>query len=153
MSREERQDVEQEVMTQVWQAANRPDTDLGPRFWGFVEVVTARRSIDWLRTRRRHGELDPKLVDSGASPLDSAMSSEQKELSAAVLQHLPEPCRELIHLQIGQEKSYREISALLGKSEGALRVQMHRCVQRAREIVTEMEAQDRQNGTRAEEGS
>jgi DNA-directed RNA polymerase specialized sigma24 family protein len=49
---EEKRDLVQEVMTQLWSAVNRADFDAGGGFWGFVEVVTARRCVDWLRRRR-----------------------------------------------------------------------------------------------------
>jgi hypothetical protein len=43
---EERRDLAQEVATQVWLAAGRPEFDAERGFWGFVEVVAARRCID-----------------------------------------------------------------------------------------------------------
>lgn len=149
MPREEQQDLEQEVMTQVWQASNRSGSDLGPGFWGFVEVVTARRSIDWLRTRRRHDELDPELADRGTTPLEQAISKEREQLVASTLERLPEPCRKLIFLHARLNKSYREISSIMNKSEGALRIQMHRCVRRAREIIEELKG----SGTSADVGA
>jgi len=151
MPREEQQDLEQEVMTQVWQASNRSGADLGPGFWGFIEVVTARRSIDWLRTRRRHDELDPELADRGTTPLEQAISKEREQLVASTLERLPEPCRKLIFLHANLNKTYREISTLLKRSEGALRVQMHRCVQRAQGIVDELQKggeSEQRNATR-----
>ena len=48
-------------------------------------------------------------------------------------------CRELIVLHTGMKKTFREIAGLLGKSEGALRVQMYRCVRRARDLIREMQ--------------
>ena len=38
-------------------------------------------------------------------------------------------------LVVGQDKSYREAAAMLGKSEGALRVQMYRCIREARGLL------------------
>ena len=49
---QDRDDLEQEIMTEVWQAVNRPGFDFTAGFWGFVEVVTSRRCIDWLRSRK-----------------------------------------------------------------------------------------------------
>jgi len=138
--REERRDLEQEVMTQLWQAANRPGFAGGERFWGFVELVASRRCIDWLRMRRETTELGASLPDEGEGPAAGALSRERRRLALEVLSRLDRPCRDLIYLRVGLEKSYREISRLLGRSEGALRVQLHRCIGKARRGVEELEA-------------
>ncbi|MCP4201136.1 MAG: sigma-70 family RNA polymerase sigma factor [bacterium] len=138
MSADDKKDLEQEVMTQIWQAVNRSGFDAGDRFWGFVEVVTARRCIDWLRgrvTRNRETELDERFKDGSRSPLGTALDRERHEIAQTALARLGEPCRNLIQLHFARDKSYRELAVLLGKSEGALRVQMHRCIARTRDIV------------------
>jgi RNA polymerase sigma factor (sigma-70 family) len=63
------------------------------------------------------------------------LASERNELVRRVLSGLDSGCRELIHLHIGRRQTYREISERLGRSEAALRVQMHRCIQRARQAL------------------
>ena len=45
---------------------------------------------------------------------------------------------ELLRVAVG--RSYRELAGMLGRSEGALRVQMHRCVQRVRDLLAERDA-------------
>lgn len=136
---DERQDLEQEVMTQVWQAVNRRGF-AGGRFWGFVEVVTARRSIDWLRARRTGSALDETLASPARGPLGATLARERTELAHAALAQLAKPCRDLIYLHFAMRKPYRELSGLMGKSEGALRVQLHRCVAEARRILAELRA-------------
>jgi RNA polymerase sigma-70 factor (ECF subfamily) len=137
----ERQDLEQEIMTQVWQAVNRTGFDPELGFWKFIEVVTARRCIDWLRASREETEL-PAEVEAEGGPEKSALAGERVRLAYAALSQLGKPCRDLIYLRIGMNRSYRELATLLGRSEGALRVQMHRCVERARGIVAEMSRGD-----------
>lgn len=133
---DDKKDLEQEVMTQVWQAANRPGFDAGSRFWGFVEVVTARRCIDWRRSqvaRSRETTLDENLPEPAGGPLRVTLDRERTGRAQAVLAQLAKPCRDLIYLHFAEGKSYAELSTVLGKSEGALRVQMHRCIARARQ--------------------
>ncbi len=48
--REDRKDLEQEVMVQLWRSVGRESFQTGAGFWGFVEVVSTRRCIDWLRS-------------------------------------------------------------------------------------------------------
>lgn len=137
MPHEDRNDLEQEVMTQLWQAVNRAgfSTD---RFWGFVEVLTTRRCIDWLRTRRDTVPLDETFASTTPGPLGAALAQEDTELAHAALAQLAKPCRDLIYLHFAMRKPYKELSGLLGKSEGALRVQLHRCVAEARRILAEL---------------
>lgn len=131
----EREDLEQEVMAQLWKEVNREAFEIGSGFWGFVEVVTARRSIDWLRTRRNHQPLEFSIRDRRPGPLSELLDSERRSLGFAVLSQLDKPCRDLVYLHAGLRLPYSEIAAILDKSEGALRVQMHRCIQKCRSIL------------------
>jgi RNA polymerase sigma factor (sigma-70 family) len=127
-------DLEQETMTQVWLALNRPTFDLGGGIWGFVEVVASRRCIDWLRSRRLVEPLTEALRDGSSDPLHRAMRRESTRNVSGALAALDAPCRELIALRIGEGLSFRELATRLGKSEEALRVQMYRCVRSARAL-------------------
>jgi len=132
---QERDDLKQEVVTEIWRAVNRSRFDPTGGFWGFVEVVTARRCIDWLRSRREKVDLPHELETLTASPLDSALINERTELASDILMELEPECRELITLRLRDNVSYREIANVTGKSEGALRVQFYRCIGRARRIL------------------
>lgn len=133
--RQERDDLEQEVMADIWRAVNGPRFDFSAGFWGFVEVVTSRRSIDWLRSRRDKITLAEELESPAQGPLGDALEQERAELASEVLAALDSRCRELIGLRLRDELSYAEIARALGESEGTLRVQLYRCVGRARQLV------------------
>jgi RNA polymerase sigma factor (sigma-70 family) len=141
-------DLGQEVMTQVWRAVNRPGFDPTGGIWGFVEVVTARRCIDWLRARRAQVPLHDSLPDA-SDPVGTVLTLESRRLVAQALAALDEPCRELISLRIGGALSFREISEKLGRSEEALRVQMYRCVRAARGAFQRATAGGSSRGTAA----
>lgn len=141
-SRESRRDLEQDVMTQLWQAVHQSHADLCSRFWGFVETVTARRAIDRLRVRREHVALGERMADE-PDPLAQTLARERADLAQAVMERLPENCRRLIWLQLGEGRSYRKISNVLGKTEGALRVDMYRCIRKARDLLEELRSADR----------
>lgn len=146
---EDRFDLEQIVLVQLWQAVRRAGFDTSG-FWGFVEVLASRRAIDWLRARKPDTGLEPEhhFADPARGPLRLALDREQAELARTVLERLPEGCRELIGLHVRSGRTYAEIAERLGRSEGALRVQMHRCIQRAQRILGELlEAED--DGSRA----
>jgi len=131
----EREDLGQEVLTEIWQAVNRRRFDFAGGFWGFVEVVTSRRSIDYLRARREQSSIPGDVTSGEKGPLSRALDQERAHLASEVLSALDDSCRELITLRLRNDLSYREIANLTGKSEAALRVQLHRCLRRARKLL------------------
>ena len=121
----------------------QPEFDPAAGFWAFVEIVAARRCVDWLRSQKTTAVLSEGLVDARNGPLGDTLEHERLELASETLAGLEEPCRKLIYLHAGLAKSYGEISSLLGKSEGALRVQMYRCLQAARRVRADLEVPGR----------
>ena len=136
---QERQDLEQEIMTAVWQAVNRPGFDFGAGFWGFVETVSSRRCIDWLRSVRELSPVAENLRDEGQNPFERLLSSERTKIVSQVLEALQPQCRKIIAMRLQEGISYKKIAEILGKKEGALRVQLHRCIRSARDIVNRMD--------------
>jgi RNA polymerase sigma-70 factor (ECF subfamily) len=134
----EQEDLVQEVMTQLWQAVRRPGFDLAREIWPFVEVLAARRSIDWLRAKRPTESLDSDLHGGSWEPLAAALEAEKRTLARQALAALSASCRELIRLHAGLGRSYAEIAAATGRPEGALRVQLFRCIRRAREALARL---------------
>ena len=70
------------------------------------------------------------------------LDGERTAIAADVLRALDPTCREIFVMRFDNGMQYGEISRRLGKSEGALRVQMHRCVQRARELLERTDRAD-----------
>lgn len=134
---QEREDLEQEVMSQLYSALPTAEPASERRFWGLVRVITVRRCIDWLRSRRTEVPVDPSLRDGEPDPLERTLSRERRRRAAAVLAGLEKPCRELIHLRVGLGKSYAEVAELLGRSPGALRIQMYRCIRTLQSMLEE----------------
>jgi RNA polymerase sigma-70 factor (ECF subfamily) len=131
----EREDLVQEVMADLWQAVRRPSFDLAGGFWGFVETVTSRRTIDRLRSRRESLPLPEQLRSHSPGPLGRALDRERAALAAEVLGSLEPACRQLVVLRLHDGLCYATIASRLGRSQGALRVQFYRCIGRARKIA------------------
>lgn len=146
IARSDRPDVEQEVLGDLWKAVRKPEFDDAAGFWGLVSKITTRRSIDYMRSRRPFTGLDPLSPNTparGRGPLGSAISRERTELARQAVARLGAACRELLELRIELGKPYREIAGILDKTEGALRMQMVRCIERVRELISELEAPGR----------
>ena len=80
-------------------------------------------------------DVEGDIPDRTGSALDALLAQEHVELAHAALARLDRECRDLVYLHAGMQKSYREIAELLGATEGALRVRLHRCVRHAREAL------------------
>jgi DNA-directed RNA polymerase specialized sigma24 family protein len=120
--RQDRDDLEQEILAALWQAIKRSDFDFGAGFWGFVEVVTSRRCIDWLRAKKETYSIEENLRDTGKSPVERVLEDERAKIASQVLGAL-DP----------------QIARSLRKSEGAVRVQMYRCLRAVRDILNRID--------------
>lgn len=88
------------------------------------------------RTRRRHEEAvaeydEPAEPAQGLARLEQA---ERAEMLSEIVQRLPESCRRLWDRIYYERKKPDEVAAELGISPGNLRVRVHRCTEKAREI-------------------
>ena len=131
----DRDDLVQEVMLQIWEALRKPAFDFSGRFESFVQVVAARRCIDWMRTRKPVSAINPAIPHDSPGPLDKLMQHERRALAREALSRLKESCRELIRLHVGEKLPYARIAERTGRSEGALRFQMYECIRQARQIL------------------
>jgi RNA polymerase sigma factor (sigma-70 family) len=140
---QEHQDLRQKVIVELWQAVDRPDFE-PERFWGLVKVVTSRRCIDWRRSQKNEVAFDAEseLWDTSTGPLANLLYSEKVQMAQAVLAKMSPSCRELIRLYVDQNMTYQQIAAVLGNSENALRVKLHRCISRARATLENLNGGD-----------
>jgi len=127
------EDLEQEVLLDLMEAL------AGGRFRGqsrlatYVHSYARFKCIDRLRAlgRRDMVEIaDDTFTAEDPSPLEELTRRESVELAQRVVAALPDGCRQLWEM-LADGMSYREMSAATGLAEGAIRVRVHRCRQRA----------------------
>jgi RNA polymerase sigma-70 factor (ECF subfamily) len=131
-------DVLQEVRIETFRLLQggqyRGEASLRTYLW----QVTAHTCLDALRRQKRRPApvaVDPDTaVTADPSPLDRVLGREREQVLLAALESMSDDCRELWTL-VASGLSYREIASRLGVSEGALRVRVHRCRQRAIEAL------------------
>lgn len=143
-----RQDVTQEAHLSLWDACARPGFSVRDGFLPFVRTIAYRRCVDWLRNQRPTTPLDPELPNGKPHPDQHHLAREEAHLGCLVLQGLREPCRQILRMQIVEGKSYAEIAAILGRSEGALRTQVYECLKEARAALARLQARPRGGGQR-----
>jgi len=130
----DQQEIVQEIVTQVWQALARPGFTVRKSVGAFVQAIACRRCVDWMRRFRPSDPIDPATPDPADPPDRTYLARERHEIGRRILRELRDACRELFRLVVLEDKSYREIAALQGRSEGALRTQMYDCLREARAI-------------------
>jgi RNA polymerase sigma factor (sigma-70 family) len=127
------EDLEQEVLLDLMESLE------GGRFRGdsrlatYVHSYARFKCIDRMRAlgRRDMVEIDDDaFVAEGPSPLEELAQRESAALAQRIAAELPESCRQLWGM-IAEGMSYREMSEATGLAEGAIRVRVHRCRQRA----------------------
>jgi RNA polymerase sigma-70 factor (ECF subfamily) len=97
-----------------------------------------------LRARRPQASLDATSEFAGTTALgeevlDGVLRAEAQARLARLLAALPDDQRELLALRVAGELTAREIGVVIGKSEGAVRVALHRIVRGLRAAYTQDE--------------
>jgi RNA polymerase sigma-70 factor (ECF subfamily) len=80
-------------------------------------------------------ELAGRLVETGAGPSDLARREELRVLVRAALERLSESDREVLVLRHLEQMSVKEIAAVLGVSEGAVKTRTLRALRRLRTLL------------------
>lgn len=130
------EDLEQEVLLDLMESLADGRFRRQSRLATYVHSYARFKCIDRLRAlgRRDMVELDDEAFTAeGPSPLDELTQREGVALAQRVVAALPDDCRRLWEM-IADGMSYREMSAATGLGEGAIRVRVHRCRQRAQAI-------------------
>lgn len=103
-----------------------------------VCMTALRRRGDVRARGQSAGVLDASfddLVAQDASPEDRVTTADLAQRTARALAELPEEAREVVVLRDVQGLSTKETAELLGISEGAVKVRLHRAHVRLRELV------------------
>ena len=130
------EDLEQEVLLDLLESLDRGKFRGESRLATYVHSYARFKCVDRLRAQGRRDmvELDDEaLVLDAPSALDELAQRETAAFAERLVAALPPHCRELWEM-IAEGLSYRQMSAATGLSEGAIRVRVHRCRQRAIEL-------------------
>jgi RNA polymerase sigma factor (sigma-70 family) len=120
-----------------------------PKVWLFA--VGRNLAINQLKWRGRWaGNPDVEgIVDESPGMLPSILEDEDRALLWKAFSRLPGRDQEMLGLYLEHEFSYRQIAALLGKSEISVRVAMHRSRNQLKKLLR---SEDGQNKRGSEKG-
>jgi RNA polymerase sigma-70 factor (ECF subfamily) len=130
---EKAEDVTSETFEAVLRnlGAYRPGTD----FEAWLFTIAHRRVADHFRrsSRRREVELDESVQPAVGGPEDAVLLAERRAEVAGAFRRLRPDQQEVLALRVLGELSAAQAGAVLGKSEGAVRVAQHRALLSLRE--------------------
>jgi len=138
-SREEAEDVLQEVFLQVWRRAADFDEARGRAFTWLVTVARSR-ALDRLRalgSRARLAEAAPVPPQVGDAA-EEAFQSEQAEVVRRALAQIPPDQRQALLLAYFEGLTQMEIAARLGAPLGTVKTRMRAGMIRLRKILQEL---------------
>jgi RNA polymerase sigma factor (sigma-70 family) len=143
-SREEAEDVTQEVLLRLWRHRQGVDEE---RLGSWLLRVTRNACYDLLRKRRSEAaagvvrtfddEAAREVASGEPGPLDQAEASDFRRRLLAALTEIGEPYKSVIILREVQGLPHREIGEALGIPEATVRVHLHRGRRRLRERLNE----------------
>ena len=140
-SREEAEDVLQEVFLQVWKRANDFDEERGRPFTWLVTLARSR-AIDRIRqlgARQRLADSAAQNTTAGeaSDAVADTLHSEQREIVARALATLPEEQRRTLNLAYFEGLTQSEIAEKLGTPLGTVKTRMRSGMIKLRELLGE----------------
>lgn len=134
-TREEREDIVQDAVSGVWQAAGRPGFALHRGLRALVRTVTLARAIDRVRRRRPSAPVHDDVPDPSETPEEHLDTQDEMRRLHAALATLDEPCRDIIRLHYFEDWPYARIAKREGRREATMRVRMFNCMRALRELL------------------
>jgi RNA polymerase sigma-70 factor (ECF subfamily) len=123
------EDLTQQVFINAWKAIGRYRKKSVP-FSGWLMTISRNLMIDFYRERKEKVSLDERYETASRDPGPERLAeinTEHRKLLEAI-SRLPEEHRRVIVMKFIEDSGYREIAAALNKSEGAVRVMVHRAL-------------------------
>ena len=123
------EDLTQQVFLKAWQAIDRYKKTASP-FLAWLMTISHNLVIDFYRTKKDKIYLDAEVTaDAPTSSPERVAETrfDQQQLRRAILQ-LHGDQQQVIMMRFVEGFEFKEIASLLGKSEGAIRVILHRAL-------------------------
>lgn len=123
-------DAVQESLVLLARESGARAQQVGLRPWLARTVILRSKMLRRGESRRRRREA---IVARRPRPADEAATADVREQVEAMLAELPEAERQAVLLHYLYDLDYRDVAFVLGKSEGACRLRVHRGIARLQE--------------------
>ncbi len=147
--KEEAEDLTADVFLKTWQYINEMGSEVIENLRAFLYQTARNTVIDFYRSKNQkefvalpqeeHDEEKPtvEIVDAKQDLVEKIELASDLEEVKKSLQEIRDEYREVIVLRFIEEMSVKETADILGKSEGAVRVLLHRAVAALKERVAQ----------------
>jgi len=130
------EDLTQQVFIKAWQAMGRYRRTAVP-FPGWLIKISHNTVIDYYRSRKPETHIDLDFVDTKTdrNPERMAEAQFERERIRLGIRQLHNDQQQVITMRLIDDFSFADIAASLGKSEGAVRVILHRGLVKLKAIL------------------
>jgi len=121
------QDVTSDVFFKALRAIGRYQST-GRPFSSWLYQISANAVNDYYRSRRHHAELDEAagVPDAGPEISETVIRRQEAERIWIAIDRLPKQQRTAVSLKLGEDLKLAQIGVIMGKSEGAIKLLIHR---------------------------
>ena len=130
---DEAEDIVQDVLLRLWQMRDQLRLPMD----SIATVLTRNIAIDWLRRRRPHAQIEQAVLC-----VDEAATDERIERVMKLIDKLPDMQQTIIRLRHMEGMEMRDIAALTGTTEVAVRKTLSRARQRLLQEYTKMKGNE-----------
>lgn len=130
------QDLTQEVFIKAWKALPKYKATKTP-FLGWLFTITHNRVIDYYRTHKDYDNIENETIttEKHDSPECFVETRAMQQEVRRAIQQLPDDQQKVIFMSFIEGFEYSEIAQTLQKSEGNVRVIIHRGLKRLHDIL------------------
>ncbi|MEX0761307.1 MAG: RNA polymerase sigma factor [Dehalococcoidia bacterium] len=129
------EDLTSDVFVRALRMADKFQSGKSWRAWLFG--IARNRSMEYWRERSRHQRQPDRREEPNQNPEHIVIQTERAESVRELLAAIPDKSREIVELRFWAGLSYREVAEIVGKSEGALRVDVHRVLRSLKDVLEE----------------
>jgi len=130
------EDLTQQVFIKAWQAIGRYKKTASP-FLAWLIKISHNLVIDFYRSKKSEAYIDFDIVDTKpeTDPAHLVEAQFNQQETRQAINKLHGDQQQVILMRFIEDFSYAEIAAALGKSEGAIRVILHRGLAKLKTIL------------------
>jgi len=137
VKREEVEDLVENLFLKVWENITKYKKQKKTTFKSWVFRIAHNLVVDHYRMSRTHASLDPRFSDSKreSDPLQMVQISLNNEKLKVALEKLKPNYRNILVLKFINELDNTEISKVLKKSEGSVRILQFRALKSLKQVM------------------